>query len=71
MFKSESRAREASGEEERMHHMPSGDHSPTQLSKASVVYRNKCGYLLKRSGGKRSNMSPKGMTKAFSFGQLA
>ena len=58
------------GDEDQMHHMPSGDHSATQLSRASEVYRDKCGFLLKRSGGKHSSISPKGMTKAFSFGQL-
>ena len=57
-------------DEDEMHHMPSGDHSATQLSRASEVYRDKCGFLLKRSGGKHSSISPKGMTKAFSFGQL-
>ena len=71
MFKSESRhSADDGGVEERMHHMPSGDHSATQLSRASEVYRDKCGYLLKRSGGKHSSISPRGMTKAFSFGQL-
>lgn len=59
-----------SGDEEVMHHMPSGDHTGSQISRASEVYRDKCGFLLKRSGGKTSSMSPKGVTKAFSFGQL-
>ena len=71
MFRNESRhSADDGGDEETMRHMPSGDHSATQLSHASEVYRDKCGFLLKRSGGKHSSKSPRGMTKAFSFGQL-
>ena len=51
--------------------MPAGPHTEQQLSKAGEVYDAMCGYLLKRSGGKSSSMSPKGIGKSFSFGQLS
>lgn len=55
--------------------LPSGPHSAQQLSKVDEVYGERKGFLLKRSGGKTAGasprMSPKGIGKSFSFGQLS